>query len=535
MVRLSRQLRHDQNRRPRRTAAPRRLADPLLEKDFWQNLYHANDLSVPESRSSSLNVSGAATPAVVRRSTRRSSSEPHAAPATSAAASQPSAAQLPPKGAPKKQLIVKLKLPSNYYYNNEAQKHVVIEEIEDSDEEPYRGVIAGPEASTAHTMPMKQDLERFEKAMKEARVDREDESSSDDEQLANEDYFEARRKISKIRQIHIGQYEIDTWYTAPFPEEYSRHHTLTLCEFCLKYSSSPYVAWRHQLKCQYRHPPGNEIYRDAEAELSVFEVDGGKAPLYCQNLCLLAKMFLDSKTLYYDVEPFMFYVLTSNNYYGCQFVGYFSKQKKQQRTGGEFNLSCIVTLPIFQKKKGYGQFLIGLSYLLSRREHTTGTPEKPLSNLGLASYTRYWQNTVCQYLARVPAGHAVSISDISQSTGMTHDDVIYGLETLRFLSFDPRTGRFAVVVDRAKLASQLEKLESGIHLDESKLIWEPVHSQPSHGVDFSVDSSTLDSTVTDSIATQPEEEVYEDEEEEEEEDPAVILDRLMTVRPVNMP
>ena len=29
-----------------------------------------------------------------------------------------------------------------------------------------------------------------------------------------------------------------------------------------------------------------------------------------QNLCLLAKLFLDHKTLYYDVEPFMFYVMT---------------------------------------------------------------------------------------------------------------------------------------------------------------------------------------------------------------------------------
>lgn len=32
--------------------------------------------------------------------------------------------------------------------------------------------------------------------------------------------------------------------------------------------------------------------------------------IYCQNLCLLAKLFLDHKTLYYDVEPFLFYVLT---------------------------------------------------------------------------------------------------------------------------------------------------------------------------------------------------------------------------------
>ena len=35
-----------------------------------------------------------------------------------------------------------------------------------------------------------------------------------------------------------------------------------------------------------------------------------QAKVYAQNLCLLAKLFLDHKTLYYDVEPFLFYILT---------------------------------------------------------------------------------------------------------------------------------------------------------------------------------------------------------------------------------
>ena len=41
----------------------------------------------------------------------------------------------------------------------------------------------------------------------------------------------------------------------------------------------------------------------------VFEVDGADQRIYCQNLCYLAKLFLDHKTLYYDVDPFLFYVL----------------------------------------------------------------------------------------------------------------------------------------------------------------------------------------------------------------------------------
>lgn len=42
----------------------------------------------------------------------------------------------------------------------------------------------------------------------------------------------------------------------------------------------------------------------------MFEVDGGEDKVYCQNLCLLAKVFLDHKTLYFDVQPFMFYIMT---------------------------------------------------------------------------------------------------------------------------------------------------------------------------------------------------------------------------------
>lgn len=78
-----------------------------------------------------------------------------------------------------------------------------------------------------------------------------------------------------------------------------------------------------QDKCIWRHPPAPEIYR--KGEVSVFEVDGNVSRIYCQNLCLLAKLFLDHKTLYYDVEPFLFYVVTKNDQEGFHFVGYFSK------------------------------------------------------------------------------------------------------------------------------------------------------------------------------------------------------------------
>lgn len=74
-------------------------------------------------------------------------------------------------------------------------------------------------------------------------------------------------------------------------------------------------------------------------------------------------MFLDHKTLYYDVEPFLFYVLTewreptATDRAGYHLLGYFSKEKRCQVSN---NLSCILTLPTAQRQ-GFGQFLIAFS------------------------------------------------------------------------------------------------------------------------------------------------------------------------------
>lgn len=67
-------------------------------------------------------------------------------------------------------------------------------------------------------------------------------------------------------------------------------------------------------------------------------------------------MFLDHKTLYYDVEPFLFYVMTEVDDLGARFVGYFSKEKRSI----DNNVSCIMTLPVRQRK-GWGQLLIDFS------------------------------------------------------------------------------------------------------------------------------------------------------------------------------
>ncbi|KAL7269139.1 Histone acetyltransferase [Rhizina undulata] len=339
---------------------------------------------------------------------------------------------------------------------------------------PYGGLITGPDADTSKTVPGANERLRFDKAKDQA--DKELKMrlmlTSANEPKPNSNGMrrmgEAERAAqgaSKIECIHFGEFEIDTWYAAPYPEEYSKNRVLWICEFCLKYMNSEYVGWRHKLKCDTKHPPGNEIYRDGT--ISIFEIDGRKNPVYCQNLCLLAKLFLGSKTLYYDVEPFLFYVMTERDEKGMHFVGYFSKEK---RSSSQNNVSCILTLPIHQRK-GYGNLLIAFSYLLTRVEGKTGSPEKPFSDLGLVSYRNYWKLTLCYELLK--QHEPLSVGDISRRTGMTSDDVICGLEALHALVRDPVTGVYAFRLDRKAYRAHIARWEAKnyVNLNPNALVW----------------------------------------------------------------
>ncbi|XP_042192558.1 histone acetyltransferase KAT6B isoform X2 [Callorhinchus milii] len=268
--------------------------------------------------------------------------------------------------------------------------------------------------------------------------------------------------------IEFGKYEIHTWYSSPYPQEYARLPKLYLCEFCLKYMKSKNILQRHTKKCGWYHPPANEIYR--KKDLSVFEVDGNISKIYCQNLCLLAKLFLDHKTLYYDVEPFLFYVLTKNDEKGCHLVGYFSKEKLCQQ---KYNVSCIMIMPQYQRQ-GFGRFLIDFSYLLSRREGQAGSPEKPLSDLGRLSYLAYWKSVVLEYLQQHRDKH-ISIKGISRETGMCPHDIAMTLQQLRMI--DRRDCKF-VIIRREKLIQQhVERLQVNPRInkvDQESLRWTPL-------------------------------------------------------------
>ncbi|XP_044515523.1 histone acetyltransferase KAT8 isoform X1 [Gracilinanus agilis] len=244
---------------------------------------------------------------------------------------------------------------------------------------------------------------------------------------ALEKEHEAITKVKYVDKIHIGNYEIDAWYFSPFPEDYGKQPKLWLCEYCLKYMKFEKSYRFHLGQCQWRQPPGKEIYR--KNNISVYEVDGKDHKIYCQNLCLLAKLFLDHKTLYFDVEPFVFYILTEVDRQGAHIVGYFSKEKESPDGN---NVACILTLPPYQRR-GYGKFLIAFSYELSKLESTVGSPEKPLSDLGKLSYRSYWSWVLLEILRDFRG--TLSIKDLSQMTSITQNDIISTLQSLNMVKY----------------------------------------------------------------------------------------------------
>uniref|UniRef100_K7F4S3 Histone acetyltransferase KAT5 n=1 Tax=Pelodiscus sinensis TaxID=13735 RepID=K7F4S3_PELSI len=240
-------------------------------------------------------------------------------------------------------------------------------------------------------------------------------------------------RMKNIECIELGRHRLKPWYFSPYPQELTTLPVLYLCEFCLKYVKSLKCLQRHLTKCDLRHPPGNEIYR--KGTISFFEIDGRKNKSYSQNLCLLAKCFLDHKTLYYDTDPFLFYVMTEYDCKGFHIVGYFSKEKESTE---DYNVACILTLPPYQRR-GYGKLLIEFSYELSKVEGKTGTPEKPLSDLGLLSYRSYWSQTILEILMNLKSENGerpqITINEISEITSIKKEDVISTLQYLNLINY----------------------------------------------------------------------------------------------------
>lgn len=300
-------------------------------------------------------------------------------------------------------------------------------------------------------------------------------------------------RVRNLNRLQMGKYEVEPWYFSPYPSSFADVDMIYIDEFCLSYFDNRRSFERHRHKCTLVHPPGNEIYRDDY--ISFFEIDGRRQRTWCRNLCLLSKLFLDHKTLYYDVDPFLFYCMCTRDESGCHLVGYFSKEKDSAEG---YNLACILTLPQYQRR-GFGRLLISFSYELSKREGKLGSPEKPLSDLGLLGYRQYWRETLVELLTE-PGRESVSENELAVLTSMTEKDVHetlvvmnmlryhvsisktgpeYGYKTHTLITLPiSQKGNWVIVlpdqvIEEQKKRTEKEKIKGARRIDPTRLQWKP--------------------------------------------------------------
>ncbi|XP_014555123.1 hypothetical protein COCVIDRAFT_103184 [Bipolaris victoriae FI3] len=276
-----------------------------------------------------------------------------------------------------------------------------------------------------------------------------------------------------VLEVVLGSLLIKPWYPSFYPEELvgRRVERLYVCQWCFKYSKELVGFLGHLKACPLRNtpPPGINVY--TKDNYSLYEIDGEKNKLYAQNLSLFAKLFLDTKSVFYDVTTFLYYLLVAHNPTPSipntsldeetpsggvgaqgQVVGFFSKEKMSWDNN---NLACILVFPPWQKQ-GLGQLLMGASYEMSRREERLGGPEKPLSDLGRIAYNHYWSQTLARTLLSCPSKKTLTVQELREKTYIVPEDIIATLQMMDVLEQKKKGGADAVI-NKAKVRAWADK------------------------------------------------------------------------------
>jgi hypothetical protein len=145
-----------------------------------------------------------------------------------------------------------------------------------------------------------------------------------------------------------------------------------------------------------------------------------------------------------------------------------------------YNLACILTFPQFQRR-GYGKFLISMSYELTKREGTTGSPEKPLSDLGKISFRSYWAHVILNALKTLLFDESLApeertnatMQQIETMTGIKMEDILSTMHSLNLLKY--WKGQYVIsitqeIIDTYLVAGPNKTLRL---CDPNFLKWEP--------------------------------------------------------------
>jgi histone acetyltransferase HTATIP len=119
---------------------------------------------------------------------------------------------------------------------------------------------------------------------------------------------------------------------------------------------------------------------------------------------------------------------------------------------------------------------------LTKREGKVGSPEKPLSDLGLLSYRSYWSETlVSLFMVELErqgphvsddARFSISIEQLSKTTGFTCEDIIHTLQAMDALRY--QRGQHIVVLSEKHVADyEKNRKRQRTKIDSKLMQWTP--------------------------------------------------------------
>lgn len=271
----------------------------------------------------------------------------------------------------------------------------------------------------------------------------------------NSAYFAPPRGREKKRELGIDSIANNGTTTTPGGLEPFWLLTLFVCEYCFKYTANEPDMALHRTVCELNtpFPPlGKLVYWDSVAPYLIKRIRGYRHELFAQNLSLFGKLFLDDKSVYYNVEYFDFYVVygfddNDPEIYGSALrkpfkpMGFFSHEVNAWDPHN--NLACVCVFPPFQGRR-LGSLLIEFLYALAASsEHMKGRlgPEFPLSPYGKELYLRFW----CKRLAFLllsdrpsSSTRKITLTDLANATGFRREDILYTLDHMGVLSENDR-------------------------------------------------------------------------------------------------
>lgn len=261
--------------------------------------------------------------------------------------------------------------------------------------------------------------------------------------------------VKNISNVVFGRWTFPAWYSSLYPDSIPAGSTLYVCDRCFRYTIDPELSSQHYCYCNSQPRLGKLIYNSRG--IQVRELVARDFQFYCQNLSIFSKLFLEHKAFYYDIAEFKFYVFYKHSSDALSSDGYetFGFFSKDPISWDDYNLACILVFPPFQRH-GLGKLLIAFSYALSRLNGKIGSPEKPLSDLGFASYLAYWSEQAARSILHHRTRATVEL--VSKDTGINTEDLCLALKSMGCLVKKDSVNTIAIDLESVEKWASMHKI-----------------------------------------------------------------------------